>query len=83
MRKAGLGCSSRWDIGSAALVRITTPGSRNKERPDMSPKSRRPCDVCDGDGIEEDAGGHPIDCHLCEGAGFFDEDGYPVDDEDE
>lgn len=42
-----------------------------------------PCDVCDGTGTEEDAGGWPVDCHLCEGAGFFGEDGFPIDDETE
>lgn len=32
------------------------------------------CDVCDGSGQELDAGGWPVDCHLCEGTGFLDWD---------
>lgn len=39
----------------------------------------KPCDACEGDGYELDAGGLPIDCHLCEGAGGFDADGDPAD----
>lgn len=41
------------------------------------------CDVCDGTGTELDAGGWPTECHLCEGAGRFDADGFPISDEDE
>lgn len=44
-------------------------------------KLMRPCDVCDGDGVENDAGAGPVECHLCEGAGGFDENGDPADDE--
>lgn len=39
------------------------------------------CDVCDGTGVETDADGWPVECHLCEGAGRFGPDGYPVTDE--
>ena len=39
----------------------------------------RPCDICEGEGHELDADGNPEECHLCEGAGYFDEDGFPVD----
>lgn len=44
------------------------------------------CDECDGTGIEVETtdAGHEIaiDCHLCEGAGFFDSDGYPLGEDD-
>jgi DnaJ-class molecular chaperone len=48
----------------------------------MAPKIVRECDVCDGTGQEEDDDGFPVDCHLCEGAGGFGEDGFPVDEAD-
>ena len=41
------------------------------------------CDHCDGAGIEDDAGEWPIECHLCEGAGVFGDDGFPLADEDD
>lgn len=41
----------------------------------------RPCDVCDGTGVEpnDDEDASVEDCHLCEGAGWFDENGYPCE----
>lgn len=39
----------------------------------------RPCDICQGEGYELGDDGNPEECHLCEGAGFFDVDGFPVD----
>lgn len=47
----------------------------------MKPKTKRPCDVCDGEGFEDDDG-HLTDCHLCEGAGYFDENGDPLDEDE-
>lgn len=41
------------------------------------------CDVCDGTGVAVDAGGCPIDCHLCEGAGAFGADGFPIPDDEQ
>jgi DnaJ-class molecular chaperone len=41
------------------------------------------CDVCGGDGHEHLPDGRVEECHLCEGAGWFDADGFPLaDDED-
>lgn len=37
------------------------------------------CDECEGTGVEMDENGIPQDCHLCEGAGGFDADGFPCD----
>lgn len=37
------------------------------------------CDVCDGSGVDPDSG--IDDCHLCEGAGWFGADGFPIDDD--
>lgn len=37
------------------------------------------CDVCDGSGVDPDT---LEECHLCEGAGFFGEDGFPIDYDD-
>lgn len=42
-------------------------------------KRAQVCDVCDGDGRDPETGD---ECHLCEGAGWFDEDGFPLDEED-
>jgi DnaJ-class molecular chaperone len=43
----------------------------------------RPCDVCEGTGVEPDddeAGDGPVeDCHLCEGVGWFDKNGDPCE----
>jgi DnaJ-class molecular chaperone len=41
----------------------------------------QPCDECDGTGIERDDPASP--CHLCEGLGWFGEDGFPCDEDDE
>lgn len=49
----------------------------------MIAKGHRPCDVCDGVGAELDEDGSPVECYLCEGAGWFDKDGFPADDESE
>lgn len=40
------------------------------------------CDECDGSGwiIEDDGNERKIECPLCEGAGAFDDDGFPVED---
>jgi len=37
------------------------------------------CDVCDGSGLDPDD--KLADCHLCEGAGWFRPDGFPLGDD--
>lgn len=36
------------------------------------------CDVCNGCGIDKEADGTPVECHLCDGAGHFDRNGFPA-----
>ena len=45
-------------------------------------KQARVCDVCDGDGNEHLPDGSVEECHLCEGAGWFDADGFPLSEDD-
>lgn len=40
------------------------------------------CTVCDGSGVDPDSD-TGADCHLCEGAGRFGADGFPVSDDDD
>lgn len=44
----------------------------------MTAPTFRPCDICDGEGMEEAENGELVDCHLCEGAGYFGADGFPI-----
>jgi len=44
---------------------------------DVTSHGTRICDVCDGSGDDPENGD---DCHLCEGSGSFDTDGFPSDD---
>jgi DnaJ-class molecular chaperone len=43
-------------------------------------KRAQVCDVCDGSGDDPESGD---DCHLCEGSGWFDADGFPLSEDEE